>query len=111
MNSQSVKIKGYKVTLIETDSGNWYSQSGAGHSGPHQTRDQAIRGAANEINKANDRDLQESRVAKERQKRIEQTTKECPVCRVRVTNLSSHQKSARHKNALAYENYRHTSRY
>ena len=110
MPSEVVRIKGVKVTIHQLPSGRWAASSGYG-TGVSDTKEGAIRDVSRQIQSGKDESDRQSRDRQEEIRQHEAKTTMCPVCHVRVSNLKVHERSARHKNALAYENSRHTSRY
>lgn len=104
--SEKIKIKGHTVTLMHNEQGRWATNYGTSDS-----RAGAIRQASAGIDTENDRSAQQSREQSAAIKSHKAKTVECPVCNVRVTNLAMHQKSARHRNAVAWSEHSRQSRY
>lgn len=102
-----VRIKGQQVTLAHNpDTGRWGTNYGN-----YDSREAALRDAAAHIEREHDRQEQQSRAQAEARRAHEAKTVECSACRVRVSNLKVHEKSARHRNAVAYNEYSRRSRY
>jgi hypothetical protein len=112
---EKVKVDGNSVTLYQTASGRWSAQSGFGFTDGHESRGQAI-AAIRAINRKEKREDKKRssqyaiKYASDRQE-YEATRQHCSACGVYVKSMAMHERTAKHKNAVAYANYSRHTRY
>lgn len=108
MGSERIKYRGVTMTVFQSASGTWHAQSGYG-SGSGPTREAAIKATMAEVRKGRQESDVQSREQSARLAEHESRTVRCDACGVRVASMAQHVKTAKHRNAQRYEDYRRSS--
>lgn len=103
--SDTARVNGRKYNVSQSASGTWHAQGGWGY-GSGATRGEAVSAAEKMARSAIETEgkADAERAAKATALRSRQS--ECRVCGIRTTNLRAHNKTKKHKNAVAWAEHK-----